>query len=199
MISQKLLLWTIFLIRVLEVGEIALRSKSIHQGFRIDEDVLAGIKKEALKRELSLNKLINKILKDWVSRDMYFSELGFIPTSKESIRIWLEKLEEKDIIEDAKEFGRTRAQDYVMYFFGEVTIHTLLQFLEILFSRFPAYQHKINNNNHCFTVNHDVSRNYTIFFGVLLKALIEPIINNPVKIGNPTSNMLNISFEIDHA
>jgi hypothetical protein len=27
--------------------------------------------------------------------------------------------------------------------------------------------------------------------------LIEPIINNPVKIGNPTPNMLNISFEID--
>jgi hypothetical protein len=183
---------------VLEVGGIALKSKLIHQGFRIDEDVLAGIKKEATKREISLNKLINKVLKDWVSRDMYFCELGFIPTSKEAIRFWLEKLEEKDIIEDAKELGLTRAREYIMYFFGEVTIHTLMEFLEILFSRFPAYQHKINNNNHCFTVNHDVSRNYTIFFSVLLKALIEPIINNPVKIGNPTPNMLNISFEIDH-
>lgn len=180
----------------MEVQEISIKSKSIHQGFRIDEKVLVRIKKEAEKKELSLNKLINQILKDWISRDMYFQELGFIPTSKEAIRIWLDKLAEKDLIQEAREFGTNRAREYIMYFFGDVTIHTLIDFLEILFSRFPAYQHKVHNTKHCFSINHDISTKYSIFFGELLKSLIEPIVNSPVKIGNPTPNILNLSFEI---
>jgi hypothetical protein len=183
---------------VLVAEGVSLKSRSIHQGFRIDEDVLARIKEVALQKELSLNRVINKILKDWVTQDMYFHELGFIPTSKEAIRIWLNKLGEKDIIQDAKEFGSTRGREYIMYFFGDVTAYKLIRFLEILFSRFSAYQHKINNRIHYFTINHDISINYTIFFGELLKALIEPIINNPVNIAKPTPNILNFSFEIDH-
>jgi len=172
------------------------KAKLVHQGFRIDEDVLNGLKKAARKKETSLNNLINKILNDWLSRDMYFHELGFIPTSKDVITTWLNRIEEKDLIEDAKEFGSTRAREYIAYFFGDVTIYTLIEFLEILFSRFQAYQHKIDNKSHCFTVNHDISMNYSIFFSELLKGLIEPIIKNPVKIRNVTPNILNFSFEI---
>jgi len=184
---------------MVELQEINIKSKSIHQGFRIDEKVLFRIKKEADKKDLSLNKLINQILKDWISRDMYFQELGFIPTSKEAIRIWLEKLADEHLIEEAKEFGGNRAREYIVYFFGEVTIDTLIDFLEILFSRFPAYQHKVNNRLHYFSIHHDISRKYSIFFGELLKSLIEPIVNSPVKIGNPTANLLNLSFEIGQA
>ena len=181
----------------MELDKISAKPKSVHQGFRIDVELLTRIKKEAEKKDISLNKLINQVLKDWVNRDMYFHELGFIPTSKEAMRIWLNKLDEKDLIEEAKDFGSKRAREYVVYFFGELTAQSVIKFLEVLFSRFPAYQHKISNKRHCFSVNHDVSRNYSIFFGEVLKALIEPIINNPVKIGNPTSNLLNITFEIE--
>jgi hypothetical protein len=172
------------------------KTKLVHQGFRIYEDVLDGIKKTARKKETSLNNLINKILKDWLSRDMYFHELGFIPTSKDAIRTWLNRIEEKDLIADAKELGSTRAREYIAYFFGDVTIYTLIEFLEIIFSRFQAYQYKIDNKSHCYSINHDISLNYSIFFGELLKALIEPIINNPVKIRNITPNILTFSFEI---
>jgi hypothetical protein len=95
----------------------------------------------------------------------------------------------------AKDFG-TLANEFIIYFFGEVNEKTLIKFLDIFFSRFQAYQHSTENMTHYFSINHDICINYSVFLSEFLKALIEPVIKCPIRISSISPKMISISFII---
>lgn len=169
--------------------------KLVHLGFRIDENVLEGIKKAARRTETTVSNQINIILRNWVTRDTYFQELGFIPMSKDVLRAWISKVEQSELITQAKEFG-LGAAEFIAYFFGEVNVSNMIKFLEIILSRFQSYDHRIENKTHSIHINHDICMKYSIFFGELLKSLIEPIIKAQVKLKSLTQKTIIISFDI---
>lgn len=171
------------------------KRKLVHLGFRIDEDILDNIKKAARKTETTVSNQTNKILRNWVTRDAYFQELGFIPMSKDILRAWINKVDENELIFQAKEFGAT-AVEMIGYFFGEINVNTLIKFLDIFFSRFQSYQHNIDDKTHSYHINHDICMNYSIFYGELLRALIEPIIKAPVDIKSRSQKIIIIAFDI---
>jgi hypothetical protein len=107
----------------------------------------------------------------------------------------LGRIEEKYIIEDAKEFGLSIAKEYIPYFFMDVNSYTLLEFLEIWLGRFP-FQHRIDFKRHSYSINHELGMNYSIFFREYITALIEPIIKSPVKFSIVASNIVTFSFDI---
>ena len=57
--------------------------KLTHQGFRIEEDVVKLLAREANKRQISVSSLVNIILKTHFTYRKYFEESGFIPVSKD--------------------------------------------------------------------------------------------------------------------
>lgn len=171
-----------------------IKRKLVHLGFRIDENVLESIKKSAKRTETTVSNQINMILRNWVTRDTYFQELGFIPMSKDVLRAWINKIEQSELLIQAREFGQSTA-DIIAYFYGEINVSNMMKFLEILFSRFPSYDHRIENNTHSFHINHDICMKYSIFFGELLRSLIEPIIKSPVNLKNLTQKTIIISFD----
>jgi hypothetical protein len=172
-----------------------IKRKLVHSGFRIDENVLEAIKKSAKRTETTVSNQINIILRNWVTRDTYFQELGFIPMSKDVLRTWINKIEQSELIIQAKEFGQSTAE-IIAYFFGEINVSNMMKFLEILLSRFPSYDHRIENNTHSYHINHDICMKYSIFFGELLRSLIEPIIKSPVNLKNLTQKTIIVSFDI---
>ena len=178
-----------------ELLEQSNKTKLIHQSFRIEEGVIKALEKESRKKGVPLSHVINKILKNYVTSERYFQELGFLLSSKDLIRKLLGRIEEKYLIEDAKEFGLTIAKEYIPYFFMDVNTYTLLEFLEIWLGRFP-FQHRIDFKRHSYSINHDLGMSYSIFFKEYMTALIEPIIKSLVKFNIVASNTVTFSFEI---
>lgn len=172
-----------------------LKPKLVHMGFRIDQSVLEGIKKAAKRTETTVSNQINIILRNWVMRDAYFQELGFIPMSKDVLRAWINNIEQTELVMQAREFGIS-ATEFIAYFYGEVNIANMIKFLGVLLSRFPSYDYRIENNTHSFHINHDICMKYSIFYSELLRSLIEPIIKGPVKLKNLTQKTIIISFDI---
>jgi hypothetical protein len=172
-----------------------IKRKLVHLGFRIDENVLDSLKRAAKRTETTVSNQINTILRNWVARDTYFQELGFIPTSKDVLRAWVNKIEQKELIMQGRDFGLS-ATEFIAYFFGEVNVTNMIKFLEILLSRFPSYDHRIENKTHSFHINHDICIKYSIFFSELLKSMIESIIKTPVKLKSLTQKTIIISFDI---
>jgi hypothetical protein len=119
-----------------------------------------------------------------------------MPVSKDIIKKVFSGIEENYLIESAKEIGSTIAKEYISYFFGEVNIYTLIQFLEIWFGRFDSYQHKTEHNRHYFSLKHDIGMKYSIFFGEFIKSLAEPIINSQIRFNVITPNTITFWFEI---
>jgi hypothetical protein len=169
--------------------------------FRIDEHVIKALEKEAQKRGISLSSLVNKTLKNYVTSEMHFEDLGFILVSKDFLRKIFSRIDDKDIAEIRKEFGLTIAREYVAYFYPQVNGDTLVEFLDnIWFRRFQSRKHTVTDNKntirHCFTVNHDINIKFSLALKNILEALIEPVIERTIEFRELAPNTITFSFEV---
>ena len=53
------------------------KQKLIHSTYRIKEDVIRAVEKEATKRGVPTGSLVNKILENYVTSEMYFEQTWF--------------------------------------------------------------------------------------------------------------------------
>ena len=138
------------------------KNKLSHQGFRLEEQVIKTLAEEAIRKGISVSSLVNKILKNYVTHEMQFEELGFILVSKDFLRKTFNVIDDEKHIQDfGKEFGTTMAKEYVSYFYPQVNSNTLVQFLDYWFRRFQSCKHIVEDSDtsqrHYFTVNHDIN------------------------------------------
>ena len=58
------------------------RKRTATMTFRIDEQILNLLKKESERRDISLNILVNHILKQYAEWGMYACKAGMVPVAK---------------------------------------------------------------------------------------------------------------------
>jgi hypothetical protein len=179
------------------------KDKLLHQGFRVQEQVIKTLTEEAARKGISVSNLVNKILKNYVTHEMQFEELGFILVSKDFLRkIFSVVDDEKDIQDFGKEIGTTIAKEYVSYFYPQVNSITMVQFLDFWFRRFQSCKHIVENSSsdksqrHYFTVNHDINIKFSFALKAILEGLIEPVSKTTVEFRDVTANSITFSFDI---
>jgi hypothetical protein len=178
------------------------KDKLLHQGFRIQEQVIKALAEEAARKGISVSNLVNKILKNYTTHEMQFEELGFILVSKDFLRkIFSVVDDEKDIQDFGKEIGTTMAKEYVSYFYPQVNSITLVQFLDYWFRRFQSCKHTVENSDrsqerHYFTVNHDINIKFSFALKAILEGLIEPVSKTTVEFTDVTANSITFSFDV---
>jgi hypothetical protein len=177
------------------------KDKLLHQGFRVQEQVIKTLTEEAARKGISVSNLVNKILKNYVTHEMQFEELGFILVSKDFLRkIFSVVDDEKDIQDFGKEIGTTIAKEYVSYFYPQVNSITLVQFLDYWFRRFQSCKHIVENSDrsqrHYFTVNHDINIKFSFALKAILEGLIEPVSKTTVEFRDVTANSITFSFDV---
>lgn len=136
------------------------REKLIHSSFRLKETILKSLDIEARKRGFSLSTLVNRILENYITNEMYFEELGFLLVSKDFLRKAFDRLSEGEAQDLGRELGLIAAREYVTYFFPEVNVDSLVKFLDLWFKRFQSYQHRIDSSRHYYIVNHEINLNF---------------------------------------
>ena len=121
--------------------------KLAHSSIRMEEEVFQLLQKEAERQGISVNSLINKILKNYVKSEMHFEQLGFLLVSKDFLRMTFSEVQdEKRLEEFGRELGLTVANEYVSYFFPKLDSFTLVQFLDIWFRRLQSYKHIVDTS-----------------------------------------------------
>ena len=177
------------------------RNKLSHQGFRLEERVIKTLAEEAIRKGISVSSLVNKILKNYVTHEMQFEELGFILVSKDFLRKIFSVIDDEKHIQDfGEELGTTMAKEYVSYFYPQVNSNTLVQFLDYWFRRFQSCKHVIEDSDrsqrHYFTVNHDINIKFSVALKAILEGLIEPVSKTTVEFRDITANSLTFSFDV---
>jgi hypothetical protein len=178
------------------------KDKLLHQGFRIQEQVIQSLTEEAARKGISVSNLVNKILKNHATHEMQFEELGFILVSKDFLRKIFNVVDDEKHIQDfGKEIGITMAKEYVTYFYPHVNSITLVLFLDYWFRRFQSCKHMVENNSdrsqrHYFTVNHDINIKFSFALKAILEGLIEPVSKTTVEFTDVTANSITFSFDV---
>jgi len=73
--------------------------RNITMTFRLDENVIATLRAESERRHISLNTIVNQILRRYVEWDMYESKVGLISMLKPVVAELFKKTNKQEIID----------------------------------------------------------------------------------------------------
>jgi hypothetical protein len=138
---------------------------------RIDIPLHGVLSRECESRGISLNSLINSILKRYLAWEKYSDELGFVPLYRGAVKGIFENLTEKAIKEIATEVGSNAPRDLTQLMFNKVDFDSVVSMIEITMSRFGVLRHEINDRNHTFIVHHGINVKFSQYLAEVMKAM----------------------------
>lgn len=173
-----------------------MKKRKRHFTFRLDEDLHDELEIESERKDITPTMLMAKLTKNHLTRDKFFDELGFIPVSKDCLKIILEKLDEKNAELDGESISNTKIGEYVTYFYHKNDRDSLLNFLELYLSTQGGFRKENNNGTVSYTIHHNISKNYSLFLKGMLFGAIEKTLKTRVNLVEISPNLLSFNFEV---
>jgi hypothetical protein len=162
---------------------------------RIDEGIAKSLQNDSQLQDISLNTLINKILKRYVEWDSYEPKVGMIPMAKPVITTLFNMMSEEEILDLVSNFGKNVVQDIAYFMKMKSDPDSFLTWFEIRMRRsFVEFNHLQENDRHTYILKHDLGYNWSLYHKIILERIFNEIFNNPVSIVI-SDFMLTIQFE----
>jgi hypothetical protein len=171
--------------------------------FRLDSSVIDELQTEADGREISLNVLVNQVLKRYSEWDRFENKIGMMPVPKVILSSLIDKAilvakssgikdidrYRDDIIKQAAQLAFGLMKDSVLFMKRQYNLWVVLSVLEeyMKVSGIKA-DHKIEGSRkHVFIIQHELGENWSLFTKELLTLIFQNLANVRAEI-NTTSN-----------
>ena len=171
--------------------------------FRLDSSVIDELQAEADSREISLNVLVNQILKRYSEWDRYENKIGMMPVPKVILSSLIDKAisvakssgikdidrYRDEIIKQAAQIAFGLMKDSVLFMKRQYNLWVVLAVLEeyMKVSGIKA-DHKIEGSRkHVFIIQHELGENWSLFTKELLALIFQNLANVRAEIST-TSN-----------
>jgi hypothetical protein len=141
--------------------------------FRIYENLLRKLRKEAEDREISLNVLVNQVFRRYIEWDSYEPKVGMIPIAKPVVIQLFENISEDRILEIANNVGRNAVKDIALFMKHKMDVESFLEWFE---TRMKTSSVEIShqrledgNKTHSYIIKHDLGKNWSIYHKAILE------------------------------
>jgi hypothetical protein len=177
--------------------------KSRSVTFRLDSKVIDELQTEAGNREISLNVLVNQVLKRYAEWERYESKIGMMPVPRMILSNLIDRtisiaksggIKDVDryrdeVIKQTAELAFTLMKDSVLLMKKQYNLWVVLSVLEeyMKVSGIKA-DHKVEGpRKHVFIIQHELGENWSLFTKELLALIFEKLANVKAEI-NVTPN-----------
>lgn len=168
--------------------------KSDTISFRLDNVVLEKLRKESEKQGLSLNVLVNRILKRYMEWDVFESKVGMIPVAKPVLDSLFKKLSEKEVIDIAKKVGGEIVKDIATFMKGSMNLESFVSWFEtrMNMSGFDM-NHDVRNDTHTYIIKHDLGKNWSLYHKTVLEIIFRDVLEKQVSV-ETDARMITLTF-----
>jgi hypothetical protein len=167
----------------------AKKSQSIT--FRLDSNTIDELQREADQNQISLNVLVNQVLKRYSDWDRYENRVGMMPVPKAILTSLIDKAvdtakkngikEENfgpmrdEIIKQAAEVAFNIMKDAVLFMKKQYNLWVVLAVLQdyMKVSGINSDHRIENGRKHVFVIQHELGENWSLFTKELLKLIFE--------------------------
>ena len=174
--------------------------------FRLDSHTIDELQREADQNQISLNVLINQVLKRYSDWDRYENRIGMMPVPKAMLTSLIDKavdmakkngIKEEDIgpfrdqiIKQAAEIAFNIMKDAVLFMKKQYNLWVVLAVLqEYMKVSGINSDHRIEGGRkHVFVIQHELGENWSLFTKELLKLIFENLAKVRAEV-NITANM----------
>jgi hypothetical protein len=166
---------------------VGIPKKTSTMTFRIDDNVLRILRTESERHQISLNTLINQLLKRFVEWDMYESKVGMIPIAKPIVVELFNKMSKEEISKMALDIGKNAVHDISLFMKNKMDLDSFLSWFETrMNSSLTETNHSIQNGFHVYVLKHELGENWSLYHKIILQSIFNEIFEKTVDI--QTSN-----------
>jgi hypothetical protein len=174
--------------------------KTVTMTFRLDENSVQKLREESEYRQISLNTLVNQILRRFVEWDMYESKLGMIPLAKPMIVEFFQKASHEEIVEMAKRIGKNMVKEIALFMKGRIDVNTFLTWFETRMktSSIEITHHRLKNNDNKYSsyiIKHDLGENWSLYHKTILESIFNDVLGKHIDNMVISPTMISFVFE----
>jgi hypothetical protein len=142
--------------------------------FRIPSSSINQLREESKKKHVSLNTLVNQILKDHLDWHAYAAQARMFHIPRSTFSRLVDNLTEEELSKFAVTIAKNEYVDMGLLLRGEFSLPSFLNILEN-WSRISSipYKHEISSGVHNFILQHDMGRNFSFLIKELYRYIFE--------------------------
>ena len=163
------------------IGIPELRKKTVTMTFRLDENLITILRSESERQQISLNTIVNQILRRYVEWDMYESKVGLISMLKPVVAVLFKKTNKQEIIDLATTVGKNSTNDAALFMKNKMDIDSFLSWLDVRMKNSSVeVSHSIEGSTHTYILKHDLGENYSLFYKTILESIFNEILGKHI-------------------
>jgi hypothetical protein len=157
--------------------------RSVTMTFRIDEHIMKLLRKESERRDISLNILVNHVLKQYIEWDMYACKAGMIPVAKPVLSALFDKMTPQEAIDLAIKVGQSAIHDIALFMKSKMDLHSFLSWFEMKMKNSSIeFSHRLVNYTHTYVMKHELGYNWSLYQKTLLQIMFNQIFEKQIDI-----------------
>ncbi len=163
--------------------------------FRIAESYEKALRKVAEEKKISLNTLANQIFGNYVELERYMAKFGVLVMSKDTFKLLLSAMSEKDLINLAVRAGSEEPKEFILFKWKTLNADNVIEFLKIYFEHcgYGTYDMERSDGNTALSVHHNLGEKGSLYLKSFVESVIQSTINQECE-STITKDSLTIIF-----
>lgn len=160
-------------------------STSSVRSFRIDKSFAEILHHEADRMGISVNAMMNSILKQYTEFTRFQSKLDMIVINRSIFKNILKNLEEHQSYDLGLEMGKELPTDFILFWKKSISIDSVIEYIEkilCIYGRLGTYDELSDVNNRILVIRHRLGINGSKFLMGFLKSLFRNMLELDVEI-----------------
>lgn len=164
--------------------------------FRIEESTMDLLRIESENREVSLNTLVNQILRRYVEWDMYEAKVGMLPIAKPVVSALFGEISKDQVVELAKKVGKNAVHDIALFMKSRMDLPSFLSWFEMRMksSSIEFSRNRLANGTNTYVMRHDLGYNWSLYHKTLLELIFNEVLQKRIDV-KITSTTIMLSFD----
>jgi hypothetical protein len=166
-------------------------SKTTTMTFRIDSEVIRKINDEASHGAVSINALVNQILRRYVEWDMYEHKAGMVPISKLVVSELFERLTKEEIIVLSRDVAKNAVYSTALFMKGKADTGSFLEwFLSRMKTCSEISNNKRDDGSQTYVLKHDLGENWSLYHKTVLESIFSDFLHDTIQISMTDSTLI---------
>jgi hypothetical protein len=157
--------------------------RTITMTFRLDESILNLLKSESERKDVSLNTLVDHVLKQCIEWDMYAAKAGMLPLAKPVVSTLFDKMTPQEVVELESKVGPSAIHDIALFMASRIDLESFVSWFEMRMKNSSIQlSHKSENGSHNYVIKHELGYNWSLYHKTILQLMFNQIFEKQVNI-----------------
>jgi len=144
------------------------------RSFRVEQYISNILDEEAERMGISVNALVNIILKHYADFNRFLSKIDLVILNREILTKFLQSMDDQEVFKIGIELGETIPKDTILFWKKELAQQNVFEYLEKIICRYGllgTYDEINQNEGKIIVIRHRLGKKGSIFFQGYIKSI----------------------------